>query len=108
MSVLCNFTTNTRRQSIHTTASSSIMGRLPKGSTDQTLSAITILQVDVVANPISVNRKGPPYLVCVQDRQLEHFARRLVAPLVTERIMAEESRLHPKCEIRGKGLYLVP
>jgi hypothetical protein len=71
-----------------------------------TCSAPMIRQFDVVSNPVP--RRDRPYLLCVQDRQLDHLATRLMAPLATEQVIREASRLHPEFRLQGKRLLLVP
>ena len=74
----------------------------------KTYSAPMIRQFDVVPNPIPATRRDRPYLLCVQDRHLDHVATRLMAPLATERVIREASRLHPEFRVEGKRLLLVP
>jgi hypothetical protein len=75
---------------------------------DPTPSPMTIRQFDVVANPIAAIRKERPYLVCVQDRHLDHLATRVLAPLATEQIVRQPSRLNPEIQVVGKRLFLLP
>lgn len=69
---------------------------------------MTIRQFDVVANPTRRARDIKPYLMCVQHRNFDHLATRLVAPLLVEAVVRKPSRLNPEFWIDGKRLFLDP
>jgi toxin CcdB len=68
----------------------------------------TIRQFDLVPNPITAIRRERPYLICVQDRHLDHLLTRLLAPLVTDQVIRVASRLNPEFDVQGKRLFLLP
>ena len=70
--------------------------------------ATMIRQFDVVSNPIVSARAVRPCLICVQHRILEYAGTRLMAALTTEKVDQSLPRLHPRFEIKGLTLYLLP
>ncbi|HEY4113137.1 MAG TPA: CcdB family protein [Rhizomicrobium sp.] len=68
----------------------------------------TIRQFDVVPNPIAALRRTRPCLLCVQHRIPDSLDSRLMATLTAEKIDQSLPRLHPKFEIAGQLLYLLP
>ena len=72
------------------------------------MAATKIRQFDVVRNPLSATHRDRPYLVCIQDRHLDHLATRLMAPLASAQVIGEASRLNPEFQIQGRRLFLLP
>jgi len=67
-----------------------------------------IRQFDVVRNPLAAARTDRPFLVCIQHHHLYHLATRLMAPLATERVVREQSRLNPALVVAGRTFFLLP
>ena len=67
-----------------------------------------IHQFDVFQNPLIALRGEQPFVVCVQHRDFDHIATRLVAPLATQQLVPRASRLNPMFKLRGRMLYLLP
>ena len=69
----------------------------------------TVAQFDVYANPTQAQREAFPYLVVIQNDQLDRFSTRLVMPLsrVSLPTQALPRRLSQPVEVQGERLYPV-
>jgi hypothetical protein len=70
----------------------------------------TIRQLDVFHNPVRAERADKPYLLSVQHRFLDDLNTRVMAPLVTRRIIHGERRWYPAIRIgrEHEALFLDP
>ena len=67
-----------------------------------------IRQFDVFRNPLRAERAAKPFVVSVQHRRLDHLNTRVVAPLVIDAPIRDESRLYPTIAVESKTLHLDP
>lgn len=70
----------------------------------------TIRQLDVFRNPVKAVRADKPYLVNLQNSFLDDLSTRVVAPLVTKRVLplSEAKPWYPEFRIDDAVLYLDP
>jgi toxin CcdB len=65
-------------------------------------------QFDVVANPFRFGHDERPFLVVVQHNRFSGLSTRILAPLVTKRVVAHESRLSPRVMVQGNSYFFDP